>query len=442
MTPSALRCPRCAGGRLEPAEDALRCAECAYSYPVLSGIACLMPEPGLWRSRLLSDLDEYLSATGRRLHQVSEETRQSSLLPRTHDRLLRTMRALGAERVRVQAFVASLSQGVDRVPPSAIPTRAARTQELTLLRSYENIFRDWAWGDPENAVALGLIARLAIQPLGELAVLGAGAARLSVDVHQNLLPDRTYALDLNALPLLLAHRLLGGAELELYEFPVAPHSDEQVAVLQRLSLPYSVREGLQLLYADALYPPFADATLDSILTPWFIDVVDADLNETAALINRLLKPGGLWMNSGPLRFTGLLSRMLCIEEVRDIVQRSGFELVEDFAENVPYFDSPFSGSRRVETVFCFAARKVGEAEPVSHRGLEPDWVLNPELPIPLLPELVQTRRTSVFTTGVLSMIDGQRSIADVAQALSRSWGLPAATVQDQLRTFLSRLVLS
>jgi hypothetical protein len=45
----------------------------------------------------------------------------------------------------------------------------------------------------------------------------------------------------------------------------------------------------------------------------------------------------------------------------------------------------------------------------------------------------------MFTTGVLSMIDGQRSIVDIARELAGAWGVEPARVQDELRAFLARL---
>ena len=45
----------------------------------------------------------------------------------------------------------------------------------------------------------------------------------------------------------------------------------------------------------------------------------------------------------------------------------------------------------------------------------------------------------MFTAGVLSMIDGQRSIVDVARDLGAAWGVEPARLQDELRAFLARL---
>ncbi len=72
------------------------------------------------------------------------------------------------------------------------------------------------------------------------------------------------------------------------------------------------------MFADALEPPFAPGTLDTVLTPWFIDAVNADLRQTLTAINRALRLGGTWLNVGPLRFDGALSSSYVMEDVREI----------------------------------------------------------------------------------------------------------------------------
>ena len=90
-------------------------------------------------------------------------------------------------------------------------------------------------------------------------------------------------------------------------------------------------------------------------------------------------------------------------------------------------------------VFRFAARKTGEAPAVDIPDPAPPWVANSLTPIPITPSLIALGRTSMFTAGVLSMIDGQRSIVDVARELGAAWGVDPARLQDELRAFLARL---
>jgi len=66
--------------------------------------------------------------------------------------------------------------------------------------------------------------------------------------------------------------------------------------------PEVVREEFHFVLADVLRAPFADHAFDTVVTPWLIDIVSDDLPVFAARINRLLKPGGRWLNFGSLAF--------------------------------------------------------------------------------------------------------------------------------------------
>ena len=70
--------------------------------------------------------------------------------------------------------------------------------------------------------------------LGDTLILGAGACRLAYDIHMWLGTSRTVAVDFNPLLLLVAKRVMQGDELQLYEFPIAPKSIEDFAVLRKL----------------------------------------------------------------------------------------------------------------------------------------------------------------------------------------------------------------
>jgi hypothetical protein len=408
---------------------------------LLGCVPCLVPDPALWRALWSSRLDDYLEVTDSRIRHMRKETELPDLLPRTRARVQRIIEAKEHERKVLPELLATLRRlTMDGNVPQAPSRPEALAGRLAVLEWYEHIFRDWAWGGAENAQLSEIVQSLVPRPLGLLAVYGAGAGRLAFDVHRALAPRRTVALDLNPLPLLVAERMIQGDALELYEFPVAPATDEHMVVLQRLSAPEQVdSNGLCFAFGDGLKPPFARGSLDAVLTPWFVDAIGVDLRVTAALINRVLKPGGLWLQVGPLNFNLQLSQTYLREELRDIVQTSGFELLSERRERVPYFDSPVSGSWRQETVYCFAAEKRQEAsEPTLTRPSAP-WVANPRVPIAPSSELMNLGRTSAFTALVLSMVDGQRSILDVAHAVAPHVGMDPAMLEQELRAFFGKL---
>ena len=433
-----LCCPRCAG-TLADTDGGWRCERCAGQYPLFGRIPCLMDDPALWRTIWLRRLDDYTSSIEARVQELQREAEEGDLLPRTRQRLLRIANGFAHQLEAVTSLFEPLDEGTDEAVAAAIPSRPEPGSHAAILECYEHVFRDWAWGERECALTLDLIKPLVPAGLGRVAIYGAGAGRLAVDVHQACRPERTLAFDVNPLPFLIADKLVAGDAIDLPEFPVDPNSDEVAVVARHLERPFAVRDGLSFVYADALRPPVPAGSLDAVVTSWFIDVAGADLRQTAALINRVLRPGGLWVNLGPLRFQAVLSRAYTIEEAHEIVAGSAFELLSQDRQELPYFNSPVSGSLRTDLVFRFAARKTGEAAAVDIPDPLPPWVANPMAPIPITPALVALGRTTMFTTGVLSMIDGQRSIVDVARELGGAMGVDPARLHDELRAFLARL---
>ena len=163
---------------------------------------------------------------------------------------------------------------------------------------YPNIHRDWAWGDEENKASLKQIQSVLHDhaDLGKVLVLGSGAGRLAYDIHTSFNCDMTVAVDFNPLLMLVAKAVTSGEQLNLYEFPIAPLSLEDDAVLRQLGAPESADDNFHLVFADALRAPFAAGSFDTVVTPWLIDVITEELPVLAARINQLLNDNGRWVN--------------------------------------------------------------------------------------------------------------------------------------------------
>lgn len=395
-----------------------------------------MPDPVLWRAVWLNRLAAFISETDGSLQEWRAEAGAENVLPRTRARLEAVIAACEQQRSEVERLFQDVTQGDRQLLPTPAESGAQNLLELE-----ENVFRDWAWGQAEVDATRAIVTRLVREPLGRLAAYGVGAGRLAVDVHQAMAPAETWAIDLNPLPLLVAARLLRGETVVLPEFPVAPHSDRGVVVAHQLRSTIRPRAGFTLAIADAFHPPFAPGSLDTVLTSWFVDANGRDFRETAAAVNRVLRPGGTWLNVGPLRFKQSLGAAYTIEEIWDLAAGAGFELVQRSRDDVPYFDSPASGSRRIETVFSFAARKTTEtaAQALPASDFDPPWITDPARPIPLTEGLVAFGRKSVFAGSVISLVDGRRSLDDVAAEMGRLWGFDAPRIRDQLRAFFATL---
>ena len=309
-----------------------------------------------------------------------------------------------------------------------------------LTSYYANVHRDWAWGARENQAGLAAIATaLGGRAPGRTLVLGAGAGRLAYDVHHELAPSMTVAADINPLFAAVARRMFAGERVELYEFPVAPRDLGSNAVLRQLAAPAPARAGLQYVLADALRPPFAPGSFQTVITPWLIDVIDADLAAVARSVNGLLAPDGRWISTGTLFFQQRdAAECYATEEVREIVLESGFGGLRLREERVPYLESPASRHARIEEVVTFVATKVQDV-PARLRAWLPEWQTSIDAPVPLLPAVsarVLSMRVYAF---VASLIDGRRSLRDMAAVLVQERLLPEDEALGAVREFLQRV---
>jgi hypothetical protein len=321
----------------------------------------------------------------------------------------------------------------------ALGTELPVTQGLTSY--YPNLHRDWCWGEAENRASLDAVT--GCLPAGakprRALVLGAGACRLAYDLHQALRPALTVALDFNPFFLLSAARILAGPALELYEFPIAPRTIADHALLRRHAAPEPPAAGFHLVLADASAPPFRAGQFDLVLTPWFIDVAGEPAARLLARINALLAPAGHWVNHGSLAFADAAPEdAWSLEELLERLPPSGFARPEPREASQTYLASPASRHARVESVITFCARKEREL-PAPAPGRElPEWLERTDLPVPALAQFrAQALSTRVYAF-LLAMIDGERSIRDMSRLMEQQKLMPADDALPAIRRFLAR----
>jgi hypothetical protein len=177
-----------------------------------------------------------------------------------------------------------------------------------------------------------------------------------------------------------------------------------------------------------------------VVTPWIIDIVNEDLPIQAARINNLLKPGGRWINFGSLAFEHPdRSRRYSTEETVAIVEQAGFTTPFTSEQTIPYMCSPASRHGRQETVFTFSATKTGEVDaPARHKAL-PDWIVTGKEPVPLLQSFRSQALSTQIYSYIMSLIDGKRTIADMAKILEQQKLMTKEEAEPAIRTFLIRM---
>jgi len=436
-------CPRCDKAPLARSKAGYRCAACKVDYPVLAGMPWLFADPeasmGEWRNRLHFALQQ-LATASQRMQSELKGVDESSL---THRRLCAQIDATDEHRRQLRELLEPVDvQSSQGSYESYLALRTRLPVDQGISTYYANIHRDWCWGEEENRASLQCIAGAAAgKPLGTTLVLGAGACRLAYDVRRELDTTQVVATDFNPLLMLVGKTVTDGGELELYEFPLAPRTMDDFAVRRRLAAPEPIGDGFHLVLADALRPPFAKASFDTVITPWIIDIVSEDLPVMAARINRLLKKGGRWINFGSLAFDHPeRARCYSLEETLAIVAAAGFSAPSTEEATIPYMCSPASRHGRRESVLTFSAEKQGDLPaPARHRAL-PDWIVTGKAPVPALPAFRSQAMATQIHAYVMSMIDGKRTIADMASIMEQQKLMTRDEAVAAIRGFLTRML--
>ena len=217
-----------------------------------------------------------------------------------------------------------------------------------------------------------------LEGLGRTLVQGAGAGRLAYDLHarRRCAADRRDGFQSAAV--VRGTRAVCRADgASCTNIPIAPRRIEDHAVLRRLSAPAPARAGLELVAADALQPPFADGAFDTVVTPWFIDIIGEPFARVAARINLLLKPGGRWINFGSLAFARAAhAERVSLEEVTELMPQLGFA---DFAVREGRCRTcarPRAGMRASRAPSAWVANKMAAPAEIPRARVLPEWLLH------------------------------------------------------------------
>jgi hypothetical protein len=419
------------------------CSACSSGFPVIGDVPWLFPDPrdalAGWRARLAL-LSQHLA---REAATLRAELATGIASAATRRRLEHVAQAHDDQILRLRALLAPL--GAESETPEAMH-QALGTQLPTLqglTNYYVNLHRDWAWGDEENNAAVAAIAAVLggdLAGLGTTLVAGAGGGRLAYDLHQSGDAPLTIATDFNPLLLFAAREIFAGRAVELWEFPIAPRDIESHAVLRRLAAPAPARAGLELVGADALQPPFADGAFDTVITPWFIDIIGERFERVAARVNLALKPGGRWINFGSLAFSrAAQSERLSLEEILERLPPAGFADAEPREAQMPYMRSPASRHARVETTVSWVARKIGPPELQPRTRELPAWLQRADQPVPRTRAFEMQAVSSRLHAFLLALINGERSMRDMASMIVQQKLMSPEEAEHAVRRFLTRL---
>jgi SAM-dependent methyltransferase len=335
------------------------------------------------------------------------------------------------------------------LPPEGASSPGPDARVPATIEYLHYLYRDWGWpadaaGENERALA-SVVSVAGEEPLGRTLVLGAGACRLAYDLHRRYPGTETVVVDLDPLLFTAAHTVVRGGSLVLREAnleigELAQSSREWRLSAQEGGLP---EDRFHFLIADALEPPFAHASFDSVLTPWFLDQAGGDVRDLISTIHRMLRPGGRWLDLGPLLYPPEVPIGLRFgrEELFELAARAGFRVERWRTDSVPYLVSKLNGRGKVEWVLAFAATRLAEPAPSAGAG-PPPWLTFHHLPVPTFPGQSLAGAARHGYPLVAAAIDGHRSVDDIAREIARQARdptVPLARIRDAVRECLREI---
>lgn len=340
-------------------------------------------------------------------------------------------------------------------PPWLQALEHALPWRMTLETYLSNLFRDWCWGEESGELAeaykplRGLLSPEMSEKSGQsielsgkrMLVLGAGASRLAYEFHQEHALDLTICCDIHPLFLYAAQKITQGRKLTLTEWPLAPIDSASFAVKRRLKAPKPARPGLHFLLTDVVSTDFQPNSFDVVLTPWFIDIIPLDFESLTKSINRVLKPQGLWVNTGSCFFEHAEPcHQHAPEELAGVLSEQGFVGIETRQDQQPYLQCPESAYGRVEKVVSFRASKQQECLPPSGGSKKlPDWLVHLDRPIPREARFERFAAGQVFYGEVAQAIDGKRSMSQLGEEWAERLGTTPEDAVASLASFLYKI---
>ena len=409
---AAVRCPRCAV-TLDLSAARIVCAACGQHYPRLGSIPVLFREPDTYLEivgQQLRDLAAQIDTTSRALE---SQVRAPDVLPRTRARCEALLSAARQQHSDIADLLTPL------LPPATPQPIPATVNVPSLLTNIHYLFRDWGWppsGDDENARTLAAVLRvLGSGSIGTTLVLGAGACRLASDLHRVAGATETFALDIDALLVAAAAVIVRGGTTRMTEGYTDINEYERPSTCWTLRAPQPVGDGFHLMLADGLNPPFAPNTFDTVVTPWFIDAIPADLRDAITVASTALRRSGRWVSIGPLRYASdvPIARRFSREEVFELVERAGLRLSAWESSTSPSLVSPLTGRGRVEWVVAFCALKDGDDPQRGVLKSPPSWILFGHIPIPTFDRVPPLAPGDPLSPLILDAIDGHRTLNDI-----------------------------
>lgn len=348
---------------LTSVDSALQCPRCDHDYTVFHGIPLLLKEP---RKNLAASWMEYRKAIADNFDRQEEVRDALGRQPEREALLNRGIQAYEHDNTYLKQLQKEIEETLSREEINDLEDEGKLPKQYTLSEGLAFFHRDWcgsATAEAEIETIVGTvheqIERYA-DDADSVLVPGAGAGRFACEL--GTIYDRCFAFDFSLHMVRIFYDIVAkGLKLHRVNFRSNVVRTQDVIaefdlrVDERLRSPIDAGK-LSYFVGNALDVPLPGNSLSAVACLYFIDIVP--VREQMLEIRRMLKPGGLFINFGPLRYMrGDVANMLSGEEIMDLYRNSGFDiLAHDVVPNSQLLAAPVITSVHSDN-FMFVARK-------------------------------------------------------------------------------------
>ncbi|MCB0357292.1 MAG: hypothetical protein KDD40_09810, partial [Bdellovibrionales bacterium] len=225
-----------------------------YTYESYMGIPWFFKEPEIQLYQWQNSLKSLVLFLQGQMTLIERELTKSGMLDKTKSRLNHLKDAIHFNAEKIFEILEPLIGAGEVGKPQSHHLVLEKLPHTQHLNSYfHTLFRDWSWETDEREQFTEHLQQLIDQQtLENVAFLGAGSARLCVDIHQALSPKQSIAIDINPLLFFSAKKVLQGERVEFFEIPIAPIHLKDIAVKQQLTFTGSSLDNFDFLFADAV----------------------------------------------------------------------------------------------------------------------------------------------------------------------------------------------
>lgn len=392
-----LTCPL-TGERLELSDGEL-CSE-NTSYPIFNNIPWLFKNPEYsfleWSTKIEGFIEEEEAYTK---HLLALHDLNSKELTKQ-----RFSQIVDAKTFNLEVLKDTLSLFLGHKHIRLMPSK----QQIQSY--YQLIFRDWVWKTNETKTYLDFITK-SVDSFEEkkILVLGAGACGLSYQLATANPTSAIIATDHNPFLFLTANKIINGEQVELFDYSNYPKRLSETSKKYSIKNTKGVANHHQVLSS---FPnlPFNKNDFDIIICPWFLDILEIDLDEAFNESIKYLKPDGDFICISPgNKHSNDVTEQLTSSEMNSIFE-SHFEKSNYENTELNYLENPIESHKRVENIFMFHGKIKKEMGKKSNSN-------NQKKEIILTPEFAAFKQKIQVYNKILDNINEDMSFNQLAKKL-------------------------